>query len=97
MGETVSIRLKEKEIRFIEEMSKKQNIDKSTAARSLIEYGKIYLTMKLYKEGKISLGKTAKELDLSISETVDLLSEFGIESPISFDDYLKGYKIEKIF
>lgn len=97
MGETVSIRLKEKEIRFIEDMSKKQNIDKSTAARSLIEYGKIYLVLKLCKEGKISLEKTAKELDLSISEVIDLLSEFGIKTPISFDDYLKGYKLEKVF
>lgn len=93
----MSIRLKEKEIRFIEDMSKKQNIDKSTAARSLIEYGKIYLIIKLYKEGKMSIEKAAKELDISISETLDLLSEFGIKSPISFDDYLKGYKLEKIF
>ena|SRR3989338_8646446 len=97
MGETVSIRLKEKEIRFIEEVSKKQNVDKSTAARSLIEYGKIYLVIKLYKEGKISLEKAAKELELSISETMDLLSEFGIKAPITFDAYLKGYKLEKVF
>ena len=97
MGETVSVRLKEKEIRFIEDLSKKQNIDKSTAARELIEYGKIYLVLRLYKEGKISLEKTAKELDLSISETIDLLSEFGIKAPINFEDYLKGYKLEEIF
>lgn len=97
MGETVSIRLKEKEIRFIENLSREYKIDKSTAARELIEYGKIYLVVKLYKEGKISLEKTAKELDLSISETIDLLSEFGIKAPISYEDYLKGYKLEKIF
>ena len=97
MGETVSIRLKENEIRFIEELAKRQNIDKSTAARELIEYGKIYLTLKLYKEGKISLEKTSKELGLSISETIDLLAEFGIKTPISFDEYLKGYRLERIF
>jgi predicted HTH domain antitoxin len=97
MRETVSIRLKESEIRFIEEISKKQNIDKSTAARELIEYGKIYLAIKLYKEGKISLEKTAKELDLSISEAIDLLAEFGIQSPMDFEDYLNGYKLEKVF
>lgn len=97
MGETVSIRLKEKEIRFIEELSEKQKIDKSTAARELIEYGKIYLAIKLYKEGKNSLEKTAAELDLSISETIDLLAEFGIKAPIEFEDYLKGYNLEKAF
>lgn len=45
------------------------------------------MIIKLYKEGKISLEKTAKELDLSISETIDLLSEFGIRAPIDFGDY----------
>ncbi len=97
MGQTVSIRLREKETRFIEEMSKKRDIDKSTATRELIEYGKIYLVLKLYKEGKISLEKTAKELDLSISETIDLLAEFGVKAPINYEDYLKGYRLEKIF
>ena len=92
MGKTVSVRLEEKEIRFIEELSKKHNMDKSTAARELIEYGKIYLVLKLYKEGKMSLGNVAKELGLSVSETIDLLAEFGIKSPITYEDYLKGYK-----
>ena len=97
MRETVSIRLKETEIKFIKELSKKKNIDKSTAARELIEYGKVYFTILLYKDGKVSLGKAAKELELSISETIDLLAEFGIKSPLSYADYLKGYSIEKIF
>ena len=97
MGETVSIRLEEREIHFIEELSKKRNIDRSTAARELIEYGKIYLVLKLYKEGRMSLEKTSKELCLSISETIDLLAEFGIKAPITYEDYLKGYKLEKIF
>ena len=97
MKETVSIRLKEKEIRFIEEVSKKKGIDKSTVARELIEYGRTHLVLKLYKEGRISLEKTAKELELSISETIDLLAEFGIKSPITYEDYLKGYDLEKMF
>ena len=97
MGETVSIRLKEREIRFIEDLSKRRNVDKSTAARELIEYGKIYLILKLYKEGKISLEKLSKELSLSLSEAIDMLAEFGIKAPITYEDYLKGYKLEKIF
>jgi len=97
MGETVSIRLKEREIRFIEDLSKRRNVDKSAAARELIEYGKIYLILKLYKEGKISLEKLSKELSLSLSEAIDMLAEFGIKAPITYEDYLKGYKLEKIF
>lgn len=36
-----------------------------------------------------------EELDLSISETIDLLSEFGIKTPIDYEDYLKGYEVLK--
>jgi len=36
-----------------------------------------------------------EELDLSMSETIDLLSEFGIKAPIDYEDYLKGYEALK--
>jgi hypothetical protein len=34
----------------------------------------------------------AEELDFSINEILDLFSEFGIESPIRYDDYLTGFE-----
>jgi len=42
--------------------------------------------IKLYREGKLSLSTLATRLELSASETIDLLAEFGIESPIDYDD-----------
>lgn len=33
----------------------------------------------------------AEKLELSVNEAIDLLSEFGVESPIDYDDYLKGF------
>jgi len=36
-----------------------------------------------------------EELDLSISETIDLLSEFGMKATIDYKDYLKGYEALK--
>jgi hypothetical protein len=50
---------------------------------------------KRSKEGKISLEILAKELDLSISETIDLLAQYGVASPISYDDYLEGLETLK--
>jgi hypothetical protein len=32
----------------------------------------------------------AAELDVSVSEALDLLAELGVEAPIEYDDYLKG-------
>lgn len=54
--------------------------------------------LKFYKEGKISTGKAAKELGISISEFIDLLKELGIRSPIEYEDFLEGQiTIEKIW
>ena len=51
-----------------------------------------------YKEGRLSLGKLARELSLSLSETIDLLKDLGINAPIEFEDYLKGYEtLQKVF
>ncbi|MDN3515886.1 MAG: UPF0175 family protein [Candidatus Brocadia sp.] len=91
----ISLRLKDKEIKRINELSKMEHKDRSTVARELIDYGWEFLMIKLYREGKLSLGALAEKLELSVSEAVDLLSEFGIESPIDYDDYLKGFEVFK--
>ena len=88
----VSVRLKEDEIRCIEEAAKREGKGKGEVMRELIRYGFDYLMLKEYKEGRISLGKLAKELSLCISETIDLLAEFGITSPIDYEDVLEGYE-----
>ncbi|HLC63142.1 MAG TPA: UPF0175 family protein [Candidatus Nanoarchaeia archaeon] len=51
--------------------------------------------LKSYKDGKTSLGKAAKQLDLTISEMIELLAEFGVSSPVDYDEYLEGYKAFK--
>ena len=91
----ISLRLKDKDLERIEELSKLERKDKSTIARELLEYGWEFLMVKYYKEGKLSLGSLAKKLDISISEAIDLLSKLGIESPIEYDDYLKGLEVFK--
>ena len=49
--------------------------------------------IKLYREGKLSLSTLASKLELSVSETIDTLSGFGVETPIDYDDYLKGFDV----
>ncbi|MEK6984209.1 MAG: hypothetical protein AABX33_06565 [Nanoarchaeota archaeon] len=95
MAKVVTLRLKERELGFIKELSEKENEDKSYAARKLIDYGWIYFILKKYKEGKISIGKASKELNLTITETIELLADLGINSPISYEEYLEGYKYLK--
>ncbi len=90
--QVVTLRLKERELEFINELAKKEKEDKSYAARKLIDYGWIYFILREYKHGRISLGRSAKQLNLTISEMIELLAELGISSPITYEDYLQGYK-----
>ncbi|MEW6417813.1 MAG: hypothetical protein AB1480_06800 [Nitrospirota bacterium] len=92
----LSLRLKDREIKRINELSIMVNKDKSTVARELIEYGWEFLMIKLYREGKMSLSTLSSKLELSVSETIDLLAEFGVESPIDYEDYLKGFDVFKV-
>jgi predicted HTH domain antitoxin len=92
----ISLRLKDRELKRINELSRMVNKDKSTVTRELIEYGWEFLMIKLYREGKMSLGTLSSKLELSVSETIDLLAEFGVESPIDYEDYLKGFDVFKV-
>jgi predicted HTH domain antitoxin len=89
----ISLRLKDRDLERLDELSKALHKDKSTVARELLEYGWGFLMLKYYKEGKLSLSGLAKKLDISISEALDLLKDRGIEAPIGFDDYLKGFEV----
>lgn len=91
----ISLRLKDRDMERLEELSRKERKDKSSIARELIEYGWDFLMVRYYKEGKLSLEGLAKKLDISVSEAIDLLAELGVESPIDFDDYLKGFEVFK--
>jgi len=89
----ISLRLKDRELKRIDELSKMEHKDKSTIARELLEHGWDFLMVKYYKEGKLSLSGLASKIGISVSETIDLLSGLGIEVPIDYDDYLKGFEV----
>ncbi len=91
----ISMRLKDRDLERLEELSKTEHKDKSTMARELLEYGWEFLMLRYYREGKLSLEGLAGKLDISISEAIDLLAELGIESPIEFEDYLRGFEVFK--
>lgn len=88
----MSLRLNKKEIDRISRLSKRKKEAKSEVVRELLQEGWVFYWLKLYSEKKVSVGKMAEELDLSVNEVLDLLAEFGIESSILYDDYLLGFE-----
>ncbi|MFA4820227.1 MAG: UPF0175 family protein [Candidatus Aenigmatarchaeota archaeon] len=94
MNKVVSLRLDKREIEILENMEKTEK-DKSAAARELINNGWKFVILRLYRNGKISTGKAAKELGISISEFIDMLAELGIRSDVTYEDYLESQKTMK--
>ncbi len=88
----MSVRLDERDLEKIRDLAGRENKDQSAMARELIAHGWRYLMIRRYKEGRLSLGRLARELDRSLSETLDLLADLGVPAPIDYDDYLKGYE-----
>lgn len=89
---TTSFRLKDKELKRLKELASERNGERSEAARELLDLGWEHLMIRRYREGKISLAKLSDKLDMSLSETIDLLTELGIQSPISKEEVLQGYE-----
>jgi predicted transcriptional regulator len=88
----LSIRLDDQSLRKIRRLAGKENKDQSAVARELIEQGWDYLMLRQYKDGKLSLGRLAEELGRPLGETIDFLTELGVPSPITFEDYLLGFE-----
>lgn len=56
-----------------------------------------FLTLREYRDGKLSLGLLAKRLRVPLAEAIDLLSYLGVQSPIEYHDYLKSYAAARKF
>lgn len=93
----MSLRLGKKETGIVSRLLKQKKEAKSEVVRKLLRDGWIFYWLKLYSKKKVSIGRMAEELDLSVNEVLDLLAEFGIESSILYDDYLQGFESLKTF
>ena len=89
----ISLRLENSELKRIDDLSSEEHKGRSAVARELIQQGWQFRMLKQYRDGKLSLGGLAKSLDLTVGDTIDMLAELGIESPIEYEDYLKGFEV----
>jgi len=76
----VSTRIEENKVKEIEKFAKAESLDKSSFLnkllnKSLEEYKTEY-AFKLYKEGKISLGRASEIAEKSLWEMIDLLKKY---------------------
>ncbi len=86
----MSVRLSEHELKRIRAVAKAEDKERSSVARELMSDGLKYKMLIAYREGRVSLSSLRQWLEMSLSEVLDLLALFGIQSPVSYDDYLVG-------
>jgi predicted HTH domain antitoxin len=89
---TLSIRINDDDYKFLASLAKEERGDMSTAVRELVDLGRVMLAVEKYKKGEASLGKAARMAGVSLSKMMDVLSEYGVEANLEYEDYLKGLK-----
>ena len=78
--------------RAVDFVSRQEKIDKTQSFRKLARVGFEYYLGQLYREGKIGLRDLATMLDISLSESVDLLLSMGIRGNIRAADVMDSLR-----
>jgi len=90
MTKTMSIRMDRENFEFLHELTKEQKSDLSKAVRDLVTRGRVLLAVERYKSGEASLGRAAELAGVPVGHMMTILTEFGVESRIEQEDYLRG-------
>jgi predicted HTH domain antitoxin len=82
MSVTLTTRASKELARKIEELAKKEQVDKSTIIRKLlkeaVERKSLEDAIEQYKKGKLSLWKAARNAGVSLWEMIDVLAKEGV-------------------
>jgi predicted HTH domain antitoxin len=90
MTKTMSIRMDRENFEFLNELTKEQKSDLSKAVRDMVSRGRVLLAVERYKNGEASLGRAAELAGVPVGHVMTILTEFGVESRIEQEDYLRG-------
>jgi hypothetical protein len=85
-----SIRIPQDIEHAIDFLAKTEKIDATQSFRKLARIGFENYIAKLYENGKLSLREAATELDVSLSEAIDILSGVGVKGNIRASDVLQS-------
>jgi len=95
---TMSIRIDKEDYDFVKKLAKEEKDDLSSAVRGLIDKGRVQLAIEEYKKGTASIGRASRLAGVSISEMMDILSEYGVKSNLDEEDYRMGLEnLEKVY
>ena len=92
-----SIRIPEDINQAVDLVSKIENLENTQAIRKLIRIGFKHYVVSLYREGKLSLREVSNLLEISLSETIDLMILMGISGNIRASDVMDSLRSIEMF
>ena len=92
MMKVKSIRIPEDIDKAIEYVAKSEKLEKTQSLRKLTRIGFEFYAAKSYERGKLTLREVAGLLNLTVSETIDILSEMGVKGNIRSKDVMESLK-----
>jgi predicted HTH domain antitoxin len=87
-----SIRIPDDIDKSIEYVARLEKLEKTQSLRKLTKLGFEYYVSKSYERSKLTLRETAELLNLTLSETIDLLVEMGVKGNIRTKDVMESFK-----
>lgn len=89
---TKTLRVSDDLIDALREVGTTKHIEESQAMRKLLRMGyEMYLTEQ-YRAGRVTLRHVAHGIHRSLSETLDLMSRFGVQGNTGADDTLASLR-----
>jgi len=83
-----SMRIPEDLEKAIDYVSKMEKVEKAQSLRKLARIGFEFYVVRAYRDGKVTLREASSLLQLTPSETIDLLLEMGVKGNIRAKDVL---------
>jgi predicted HTH domain antitoxin len=87
-----SVRIPEDIDKAVDYVARLEKLEKTQSIRKLTRLGFEVYVAKSYEKGKLTLREAAKLLNLTLSETIDLLSEMGVKGNIRAKDVMESLK-----
>ena len=91
----LAVRLEKKEQSRLDSFSKKRRMNKSQAAKELLNRGFIMFQLDEYKAGNISFGGLSEVLGLSMLETITLAAAYNAHPRVPKDYLLEAAETAK--
>ena len=88
--EIISVRLRR--LKELDPFEKLLNENRSGVVRELVEQGRKFKALNLYKQRKVSLGLAAQLAGMPLGEFLDLLEEYDVKLAMSEDDAREALK-----